>query len=148
MISADTDLFVYAYDNRDLGKQIVARRVIGAMGAQSAAVGLQVVGELQNALSRRLRTPRAQAYQVAQNVLVEFPSFAYDEAAVDRALGEAIAGRLSYWDALLLGAADAVGVTAMISEDMADGLVFGGLEVINPFGRDGPSARVRQLLAL
>jgi predicted nucleic acid-binding protein len=148
MISCDTNLFVYAHDNRDLAKQSTARLVLGALAGREAAIGLQVVGEVQNALRKRLKTPAQVAYSLASDLLLEFDSFAYDERAVGMALAEAIAGRLSYWDALLLSAADEAGIRTMLSEDMADGLVFGGLEVINPFGAAGPSERVRQLLAL
>jgi|HubBroStandDraft_5_1064220.scaffolds.fasta_scaffold74414_3 predicted nucleic acid-binding protein len=148
MISGDTNLFVYAADPRDAIKHAIARSVVQAMGRSPSAVGLQVVGELQNVLRRRLRAPSWRAYQFARNVLIQFPAFAYDERAVELALDEAISGRLSYWDGLLLAAADAAGVKTMISEDMGDGRVFRGLEVVNPFGPDGPSDRVRQLLGL
>ncbi|HZZ90037.1 MAG TPA: PIN domain-containing protein [Caulobacteraceae bacterium] len=149
MISADTNLFVYASDRRDPGKYAVASTIVDALGSVDAAIGLQVIGELQNALRRRVRIAPHVAYYAARDLLSRFATFAYDERAVELALGEASLGRLSYWDALLLAAADAAGVTAMISEDMRDGLVFGGLEVVNPFSRDsGPSDRVRQLLAL
>ena len=148
MISCDTNLFVYAHDNRDLTKQSTARLVLGALAHRETAVGLQVVGEVQNALRKRLKTPDRIAYGLASDLLVDFASFAYDERAVGTAIAEALAGRLSYWDALLLAAADQAGVRTMLSEDMLDGLTFGGLEVINPFGAAGPSERVRELLAL
>jgi len=147
MISADTNLFIYAIDDRAPDKCRVAADVLEELQRRSdIIVGLQVVGEFQNALRRRLRAPPWVAYQAARNLLMRFPSFSYDETAVDAALGEAIVGRLSYWDALLLAAADAAGVKVMISEDMADGLEFGGLRVINPFGPEGPSERVREVL--
>ncbi len=148
MISADTNLFVYAVDGREPAKQAIARSVISALAGVNAVVGLQVIGELQNALRRRLKLPVWHANQTARNVLVQFGSFAYDQTAVEIALAQSAAGKMSYWDALLVAAADAVGVTSLISEDMTDGLVYGGLEVINPFAPDGPSARVRQILAL
>jgi predicted nucleic acid-binding protein len=148
MISADTNLFVYLWDLRDPTKNETAKAVVEAMSGRRSIIGLQVVGEFQNALRRRLRLPVRVAAQSARNMLTEFPTFAYDEASVETALGEASAGRLSYWDALLLAAADRAGVETMLSEDMSDGLTFGGLQVVNPFGPDGPSERVRQLLQL
>jgi predicted nucleic acid-binding protein len=148
MISADTNLFVYASDRRDLAKRETADAIIEAMHEAGAIVGLQVIGELQNALRKRIRIAPWTAYQAAHNLLIRFPTFAYDDKAVESALGEATVGRLSYWDALLLAAADAAGVTVMISEDMRDGLRFRGLEVVNPFGAAGPSDRIRHLLAL
>jgi predicted nucleic acid-binding protein len=148
MITCDTNVFVYASDPRDSLKRATADTIVEALGRVESAIGLQVIGELQNALRRRVRTPSEVAHQAARNLLARFASFAYDERAVEPALNEAVAGRLNYWDALLLAAADAAGVTVMLSEDMSDGLIFGGLEVINPFGPDGPTDRVRELLAL
>jgi predicted nucleic acid-binding protein len=149
MISCDTNVFVYASDPRDPAKRAAADAIVSGMGQAHGIVGLQVIGELQNALRRKLCLPPWDAYQAAHNLLMSFPTFGYDRNAVEIALGEAIVGRLGYWDGLLLAAADAVGVRTMISEDMADGLIFRGLEVVNPFGSDGaPSDRVRQLLKL
>jgi predicted nucleic acid-binding protein len=148
MISADTNLFVYAYDSRNLSKQATARLVLDGLAGREATVGLQVIGEVQNALRKRLKAPAQVAYQLASDLLTRFVSFAYDERAVGMAIAEASAGRLSYWDALLLCAANEAGVRTMLSDDMADGLVFGELEVVNPFGPDGPTDRVCKLLAL
>ena len=148
MISADTNVFVYLFDPRDPSKNETAKTVVAAMRTRQSSVGLQVVGEIQNALRRRLRLPVGLATQQARDVLTQFSTFAYGESAVETALAEAGAERLSYWDALLLAAADAVGVKAMISEDMGDGRRFRGLEVINPFGPSGPSDRVIRLLGL
>jgi predicted nucleic acid-binding protein len=148
LISADTNVFVYASDRRDPLRREVADAVVTRLCGVDAAIGLQVIGELQNALRRRLRVEAPTALAAAENLLSRFPTFAYDERAVATALAEASAERLSYWDALLLAAADAVGVRVMLSEDMADGLVFGGVEVINPFGRSGVSDRARELLGI
>jgi predicted nucleic acid-binding protein len=148
MISADTNVFVYVSDHRDPAKQAAAIAIVDALSGADAIVGLQVVGELQNALRRRIRVDASAAYQAARGLLVRFKTFAYDERAVAVAISEAAAGRLNYWDGLLLAAADAAGVKVMISEDMQGGMTFGGLEIVNPFGSAGPSARVRQLLAL
>jgi predicted nucleic acid-binding protein len=148
MISGDTNLFVYAHDNRDPAKQSTARLLIDAMGGQRTALGLQVIGEVQNALRRRLRAPAQEAYRIASDLLEAFDTFAYDERAVAVALEEAAEGRLSYWDALLLAAAASAGVRVMLSEDMGDGFVFRDVEVVNPFGSGGASRRARHLLAL
>jgi predicted nucleic acid-binding protein len=148
LISADTNLFVYASDRRDPLRREMADVVVERLGRLDTAIGLQVIGELQNALRRRLRVEAPTAFAVAEALLSRFPTFAYDERAAATALTEARAGRLSYWDALLLAAADAAGIRVMLSEDMADGLVFGGVEVINPFGLSGVSDRARELLGI
>lgn len=146
IVSPDTNLFVYAADDDEPVKQSFAREVICLLAARRAPVALQVVGELQNALRRGLKMPNHLASQQARNVFTAFGSFPYDAACVDHALAQSAAGRLSYWDALLLSACGRAGVQALLSEDMQDGFVLGGVEVINPFGPGGLAPRARAVL--
>ena len=63
------------------------------------------------------------------------------------ALGEAAAGRFSYWDALLLATLDRVGCAVVLSEDMGDGAVLGGVTVRDPLAGDGLPDDLRALLS-
>jgi len=149
MISIDTNVLVYAADDDEPAKQSTAKTVLIGISAVKAVLGLQVIGELQNVLRRKLRQPPWTAAQNARNLLHAFESFPSTETAAEEALTLMAAGRLSYWDALLLVSAREAGVTILLSEDMQDGLRLGSIEVVNPFGADGgPSARVSELLRL
>ena len=144
--AADTNIYVYLHDDGEPEKQAVARDLVKAMSTANAAVALQVVGEVQNVLRRRLKMPAHLASQEARNVYVSLSSFAYDAACVERALAQSAAGRLGYWDALLLAACDRAGISVLFSEDMQDGFKMGGVEVVNPFGSPGLSARACERL--
>ncbi len=146
ILAADTNVYVYASDPRDRIKQTAAREIISALRPDLARVALQVIGEFQNALSRRLKVPSYLAQQQARNVYVSLPSFCYDAPCVERALAQAAAGRLGYWDALLLAACDRAGIDVLFSEDMQDGFSFGAVRVINPFAAAGMSDAARQIL--
>ena len=149
MISADTNILVYAVDDRDeQGRQSVARAVVLRLTAMQQPIALQVVGELQNVLRRRLKLPPHVAMQQARNIFATFPNFAYDAGCVEIALGQAAAGRFSYWDALLLAACSRAGITTLLSEDMQDGSVFQGVQIVNPFSPQGLSPRARERLQL
>jgi predicted nucleic acid-binding protein len=145
-VSLDTNVFVYAADDDEPAKQRVARELLGRLASRDAPVALQVVGEVQNALRRALGMPVHLASQQARNIFTAFGSFPYDAACVDQALAQSAAGRLSYWDALLLAACDRAGVEVLLSEDMQDGFVFGRVQVINPFGPAGLTDRARAVL--
>jgi predicted nucleic acid-binding protein len=147
MITLDTNIFVYLVDDRDPAKQAIAAQVIARAAALRAPVALQVVGEFQNASIRKLRLPPFVAAQAARNILTGFDVFGAAVSDADSALGQLAAGRLSYWDALLISSARAAGCSALISEDMQDGTTVMGLEIVNPFGRDGLSDRAQTLLA-
>lgn len=145
-LAADTNVYVYLSDDQFPGKQAIARELVQALSRGDSAVSLQVVGELQNALRRRLKMPNHLAQQQARNVYVTLPSFGYDSACVERALAQAGAGRLGYWDALLLAACDRAGIDVLFSEDLQDGFSFGGVRVVNPFTPTGMSMAARQIL--
>ena len=147
--SIDTNIFAYLADERDLNKQSIARDLVETLLERDAWIGLQVVGELQNVLLRRFKKTISEASATASFVLGAFPSFAYDEDDVSRALSAFAGGRFSYWDALLLSAAARAGCGVLFTEDMQDGGRFDDVLIINPFAPDGGlSARGRELLEL
>ena len=147
MMTIDTNVLVYLADDAEPQKQAVARALLDGLSTRPVSVGLQVIGEFQNALRRKLKQPPWTAAQLARNLMAVFPQFSYSSAAVEAALTQLAAGRLSYWDALLLAAAREAGCTAIFSEDLQDGATVLGVEIINPFGPDGLSPRAAQALA-
>src|SRR5438552_1842192 len=88
-----------------------------------ASVGLEFVA----VTSRRrgggvpLLPPEAAAAR-ARDLMVMFPALARpDQNSVLAALAEAVAGRASWWDAMLAATLAGAGCTVLLSEDMHDG---------------------------
>lgn len=148
MITADSNVFVYLWDSDAKEKMAVAQQAVDVLARRKSPIGLQVVGEVQNALRRKLRMPPWEAAQKARNLLTTFDCFRASEANAAEALTIMAAGRMNYWDALLVTAARDAGCQAFLTEDLADGMKFGAVEIVNPFGAGGPSDRARELLAL
>ena len=46
---------------------------------------------------------------------------------------------LSFWDALIVAAAQSAGCERLLSEDFTDGETYGGVEVVNPFRHQPPA---------
>ena len=147
-MTADSNVYVYTQDNRFPQKQAIAGRVATALRSRRGPLPLQVVGEFQNAMRRKLKAPPAFAAAQAIELIRNHVVFGYSESAAVLALNEAAHGRLSYWDALMLASAAEAGCTAMLSEDMQDGARIFGLEIVNPFGPAGVAARAAELLDL
>ena len=147
MITADTNVLVYLWDNHAPAKMRVAIDIAAHLAAAAWPLGLQVIGEAQNVLRRKLGQPPWQAAQNARNLLTAFPSFqaSAENAAESQTL--MAAGRLGYWGALLVTAARDAGCRVLLTEDMQDGARFGTLEIVNPFGAAGPSDRLKALMA-
>ncbi|PIO98120.1 PIN domain-containing protein [Pleomorphomonas carboxyditropha] len=148
MLTVDTNVLVYSFDDREAGRQAAAREIIRALRDRNAPIGLQVIGESYRVLTGKLRLPRPDVAAALGGLARTWPVFASDVATTCRALAEAAAGHLSFWDASLVAAAEAAGCTHIFSEDMGDGFRLGRLEVVHPFSGEGLSPRARALLDL
>jgi predicted nucleic acid-binding protein len=148
MLTLDTNVLVYAFDQREAIKRPVARAVLETMRERQMPLALQVCGEFYNVLTRKFDKAPRDAAELAKGLMVSYLLFANSPATVSRALDLASSGRFSFWDANLLTAAEAAGCDVLFSEDMADGMRVGDLEVINPFATDGISTRARARLAI
>ena len=149
MISADTNIFAYLYQSDEPAKTSAARELVAALTKAHAAIGLQVVGELQNVVRRKFRRPLVEAADAGRMILNTFSVFLPTQLAAAEALTQMAAGRLNYWDALLVFSASHSGVKVMFSEDMHDGALVSGVRILNPFQVSGGlSQSARDLLEL
>ncbi len=141
----DTNILVYATDARNLRKQAAAQGLITSARASAGALALQVCGEFYSVATTKLKQPAWMATQIARNWMHSFPVFPATIRSTERALAEAAAGRLSFWDANLLAAAEEAGCTHLITEDMQDGFRLGRIEVVQAFVGDAVSDRASSL---
>jgi len=149
MISFDTNIAVYLWQADVPEKSRLAHALIGHLAQDSQCkIALQVVGELQNVLRRKLKQPPWEAAQNARNLLMGFDTFQANETNALEALTLMGAGRLSYWDALIILAARDAGCTTFFTEDMNDGQVYGTLKIVNPFAGDEFSMTAKTILNL
>ena len=133
----DTNIFVYAIDigtdetkKRDTARAIIREQI----KRESGVISIQVLQEFYQVSTRKIRAP------LSANEALEFmrymailetvhPDFSMIEAAV--LLDQRY--RLSFWDALILQAAQAAGCDRVMSEDLHHGLRIEGMEVIHPW---------------
>ena len=64
---------------------------------------------------------------------VAFPCQVIDHQLVRIAIELSERYAISYWDAAILAAAEALGARTVYSEDLNDGQKYGRLRVVNPF---------------
>jgi predicted nucleic acid-binding protein len=131
----DTNVLVYAHDEAAGVRHERAAVLLEKLWNSGGGVlSTQVLQELCVCLQRKLARPlsAAQIRRLVQpylswEVVVNTP-----EAALD-ALDISARHRLSYWDALLLNAAEAAGATVFYSEDLSHLQRYGSVRVVNPF---------------
>lgn len=137
----DTNVLVYAYDTSDPHKQAVARDLLRAgIRTESAVVSAQVLGEFFAVVTRKIRDPMTadDARSVIATVSV-VPVQEVDLALVHRAIDAHKQYGLAYWDCLIVAAAERAGCAVLFTEDLADGQVYYGVRVANPFSAAAPA---------
>ncbi len=146
-LSLDSNVLIYAADFRDPLKQSIAEQIVRTAALRDCMLGLQAVGEFYVVSTRKKILPPADAGRFVLSYLATFPLFQATAAAHRIAAREAVAGRFSYWDCVLLASAAEAGCTTCLSEDMGNGAKLGAITVRNPFGPAGLSAAAAAALA-
>lgn len=132
----DTNVWVYAVDRADPAKQARAIELLSPANAGSIVTSAQVLGEFYTTVTRKLARPVGQdeaATMVDQ--MRRLPVVEITADGVTAAIAGSRTWRLSYWDALIVVAAQTAGCTRLLSEDLADGATYGSVRVRTPFPR-------------
>ena len=147
-ITLDTNILVYAFDDKNPFKQTVCTDILKTAAAGGYRLALQTIGEFYAVTTkRRILTPQDAAHQV-EKFVKGFETFLPSRGAYTVAAQEGARGRFSYWDAVLLASANDAGCEIILSEDMADAARLGAITVRNPFGPRGLNEEARAFLGL
>jgi predicted nucleic acid-binding protein len=130
----DTNVWVYAVDTRFPDKQRRAQSIIDPASSMPLATSAQVMGEFFAVATRKLSLPLG-ATEVAAMLdqLEGLPIVAIDAPLVRAAIAGSSEWKISYWDALIVRAAEVAGCDRVLTEDLTDGVVYGTVRVENPF---------------
>jgi predicted nucleic acid-binding protein len=129
----DTNVFVYADDDRDRAKQTRARGLLAELlPAGRAVVSTQVLSEYFVVATKKLalapELARKRVEVLARlDVVVVVPEVVLGAIDLHRL------HKLSFWDALVLRCAAVAGCARLLSEDLNGSQVVDGVRVENPF---------------
>jgi predicted nucleic acid-binding protein len=73
----------------------------------------------------------------AKGILESFENFEVVQITphlIRSAIDTSVLNRLSFWDALIVAAAESAACELLVTEDLSDGQVIRGVRVTNPFG--------------
>ena len=105
-----------------------------ALDPADVVISAQVMGEFYWVVTRRLRTPLdVRAATSAVDALRTFACVPVDAALVGRAVARSRSAGISYWNGLIVEAALAGGYTTLLTEDLAAGVRYDALTIVNPF---------------
>ena len=134
-IFVDTNVLVYRHDSSDPAKQGRADEWLKALvESRRARLSFQVLQELYATLTRKLEPAfdPAEAQQIVRDLAVWQP-VTVDLGIIESAWMLQERSRLSWWDALIVAAAQSCGCVAILTEDLQDGQSLGPVRVVNPF---------------
>ncbi len=131
----DTNILVYAYDSHYPDKQKRAQDMIAdAIRNESGVISTQVLGEFFSVITKKILQPisvndaKAIVDNLALMVVQEI-----DLLIVKRALETVSTYAISYWDALIVAAAERSRCERIMTEDLNAEQLFHGIRVVNPF---------------
>lgn len=131
----DTNILMYAHDVSAGDKHAKARDLIdGLWDTMQGAVSTQVLQELTVNLRRKAAKPldRRAAREIIEDYLA-WHVVVNDGRAVLEALDLEERYQISFWDALIIHAAQLAGADTLYSEDLSNGQRYGTVRVVNPF---------------
>jgi predicted nucleic acid-binding protein len=134
-VFVDTNVFVYARDASEPSKQPIAIEWLDHLWRdQSGRTSIQVLSEYYVTVTRKL-SPGLHADDAWDDVetLLSWRPAETNSALLRRGREVEQRYRLSWWDSLIVAAAQLQACAVLLSEDMQDGATYGAVTVRSPF---------------
>jgi predicted nucleic acid-binding protein len=129
----DANVFVYARDPRDPRKRERAAQWIDILWRDRVGrTSMQAISEFYAVATKKLGFPAERAWQYAERYFAWQPR-SIDEALLRRAREIEQRYRLSWWDSMIVAAAQLQDCVLLLTEDLQDGVAFGSVTVRSPF---------------
>jgi predicted nucleic acid-binding protein len=131
----DSNVLIYAVSRDDPAKHRRAREIVARGFTEGCfAISPQVMFEVYVNVTRkaRINLPAGKALEYVR-ALAEWPVVVMTPDLVLAALNLARRAKISPWDAAILETARQARCRTVLSEDLADGGVYDGITVENPF---------------
>jgi len=132
----DSNIFIYAYDQRDPVKQSIADNLIRVLAiGGNATISYQVIHEFFNwaLVKGPVKMPQDEAQRYLTVTFRPMHIVASSFALVSDAIRIQERYRLSWSDSLIVAAAQHAGCNQLYSEGLQHGQQFGPVTVHNPF---------------
>ena len=137
-VFVDTNVLLYFRDASEPAKQKIAKSVFEFLWqTKTGRLSVQVLNEyfvnvtqkLSPGLSREAAWDDVDSFKSWNPIPIDLP-------LMRRAFEIRQAHSISWWDALIVGAALSAGCTRLLSEDLSQEVDYGGIQVVNPFTPD------------
>ena len=131
----DTNILVYAYDRGAGEKHLQARRAIRQLWEEgTGALSTQVLQEFYVNVRRKSRKPIS--IRSARSLVADYMAWdpvVNDGTSILEAMDAERRHKISFWDALIIVAAQKCEADVILSEDFSHGQKYGSVRIVNPF---------------
>ena len=130
----DSNILIYFVDERDTRKQQIAKNIISdAVQNKNGMISTQSLQEFYNVITKKMNCPKDKAKELVKMFSELFPVTQVTVSLILKAIDISIKDGFSFWDSLILSAANNTGCILVYSEDMNNGQIICGTKVLNPF---------------
>ena len=131
----DSNILIYAHDKDAGAKQRVAAAKLAALWETGqGCLSTQVLQEFFVNVTRKIKAPLA--HSVAREVVRTYAVWVnvpITAATILRATEIGEVWQLSFWDSMIIASAEENRAAKLITEDLNEGQIIAGIEIVNPF---------------
>lgn len=134
VVFVDTNILVYAHDaDAGVKRERAIEKLQQLWEGDTGRLSVQVLQEFYVNVTKKLATRVARS--TAREVVSSYGAWIREPTTADtvlRATDIAEMAKISFWDALIVAAAEQAGAGQLYSEDLNDGQSIAGIKVVNP----------------
>jgi predicted nucleic acid-binding protein len=135
-IFIDTNILVYTLDQKNIEKRDMARKIVKkVVESHQPVISTQVIKEFYVVASTKLKADPI----IVKNIIHNFHNMEIvnnDLELIEQAIDISILSQLSFWDSLIIAAAEKANCEYVLSEDLNSGQNYRGIKLLNPFIKD------------
>lgn len=129
-IFIDSNIFLYAFSDKDLNKQRIASNIV----LEEASISTQVINEVSNNMIRKLGFTNSEVREFIQSCYSRYDIVNFNQELFIEASEVREQYNISYYDSLIVSAGLQTEATLLYSEDMQNQLKINNtLTILNPF---------------
>ena len=132
----DTNILVYTLDQKDVEKKDLARRILKkVVESHQPVISTQVINEFYVVAVNKLKSDPI----VVKSIIHNFHNMEIvniDLDLIEQAIDISVISQLSFWDSLIIAAAEKANCEYVLSEDLNPGQNYRGIKLLNPFSSE------------
>jgi predicted nucleic acid-binding protein len=132
-IFIDTNILVYTLDQKNIEKRDMARKIVKkVVESHQPVISTQVIEEFYIVASNKLKADPI----AVKNIIHNFHNMEIvnnDLDLIEQAIDISVISQLSFWDSLIIAAAEKANCEYVLSEDLNSGQNYRGIKLLNPF---------------